>query len=135
MRIVSRPTVGSRPRGRSGGSVIIHDTDDDEEEEQDQDEVIQEYKEPQREATVQFALPRTRKAKETQFRLGVGRPVAAGGSGARAVTKSQSVSRGKRGKPSRSVKPMEEAIQEEEEGPFSVRVHFQNNNLFETRAN
>ena len=47
----------------------------------------------------------------------------AGGSGARAVTKSQSVSRGKRGKPSRSIKPTEDAIQEEEEGLSSVRIH------------
>ena len=76
--------------------------------------------EPQREPSVQLALPRTRKAKETQFRLGVGRPAVAGGSGARAVTKSQSVSRGTGGKVSRSIKPKEEAIQEEEEGQSRV---------------
>ncbi|THH02866.1 hypothetical protein EW026_g76 [Hermanssonia centrifuga] len=58
---------------------------------------------------------RTRKAKVTQFRLGVGRPTAAGGSGARAVTKSLSVSRGGRIRGSKSMKPQETAIQEEEE--------------------
>jgi hypothetical protein len=55
---------------------------------------------------------RPRKAKETQKRLGVGRPIIAGGSGARAVTKSQSVSRGKRGKSSRRLAPAGEPIQE-----------------------
>ena len=54
----------------------------------------------------------TRKAKEAQFRLGVGRPVVAGGSGARAVTKSISVSKSKRAKSSRSLKPTEETIPE-----------------------
>jgi hypothetical protein len=37
-------------------------------------------------------LPPRRKAKDTQFRLGVGRPMVAGGSGARTVT---NVSKGK----------------------------------------
>lgn len=58
---------------------------------------------------------RTRKAKDTQTRLGMGRPVIAGGSGARAVTKSISISKGgKRGKNSRSVQPVQETIPEEE---------------------
>lgn len=59
--------------------------------------------------------PRTRKAKETQYRLGMGRPTLAGGKGARAITKSLSISK-KRGKGSRSMKPVEDAIQEEDEG-------------------
>ncbi|KAF7320471.1 hypothetical protein MKEN_00832000 [Mycena kentingensis (nom. inval.)] len=61
--------------------------------------------------------PQTRsrkKAKDTQSRLGVGRPVAVGGAGPRAVTKSLSVSRAKRGK-SRTVKPPEDTIPEEAE--------------------
>jgi hypothetical protein len=60
---------------------------------------------------------RTRKAKDTQTRLGKGRPVIAGGTGARAVTKSVSVSRGSnRGKGSRTgVKLAQETIIEEGE--------------------
>lgn len=57
--------------------------------------------------------PRTRKAKDTQYRLGVGRPIIAGGSGARAVTKSVSVSRGsKKVKSMKNVKPLEDPIAE-----------------------
>ncbi|KII93259.1 hypothetical protein PLICRDRAFT_694470 [Plicaturopsis crispa FD-325 SS-3] len=106
-RVSSR--VGTRSRDLSRSSVIIHDTDDEEEEEEEEPEPAPPAPEP-----IPVA-PRTRKAKETQTRLGVGRPVAAGGSGARAVTKSVSVSRGsRRGKGSRSVKPVEETIVEEE---------------------
>lgn len=54
---------------------------------------------------------RTRKAKETQLKLGVGRPKVAGGVGARAVTKSFSVPKNKR--VSKSVKVTETAIAEE----------------------
>lgn len=60
-------------------------------------------------------VPRTRKAKDTQTRLGVGRPIAAGGTGARVPTKSVSVSRGSRQiKKSRNVtkRPFEECIAE-----------------------
>jgi hypothetical protein len=82
--------------------MIIHDTDDEEDGE-DEDEEAEPEPAP---------APRTRKAKETQTRLGVGRPVAAGGSGPRAVTKSVTVSRGKRGRPSRNVKTKEPTIEE-----------------------
>ncbi|RXW24771.1 hypothetical protein EST38_g1073 [Candolleomyces aberdarensis] len=63
--------------------------------------------------------PRTRKAKDLQTRLGVGRPKLAGGSGARAVTKSTSTSiqRGKRGKSSRMLSRVEPTIEEEVEPP------------------
>lgn len=54
---------------------------------------------------------RTKKGKE-QTRLGVGRPVVAGGSGPRAVTRSLSLSKKKRAQNSRSVKPMEATIVE-----------------------
>jgi hypothetical protein len=59
---------------------------------------------------------RTRKAKDTQFRLGVGRPAMAGGSGARAVTKSVSLGRGsgKRAKASKGAKATEPIIEEED---------------------
>ncbi|KAJ3851499.1 hypothetical protein EV368DRAFT_43035 [Lentinula lateritia] len=52
---------------------------------------------------------------EGPFRLGVGRPLAAGGKGARAVTKSVSASKAKKGKGSRSAKPSEATIEEEPE--------------------
>ena len=56
---------------------------------------------------------RTRKAKESQYKLGFGRPVAAGGSGARAVTKSVSTPRRlKRAKSSMAVVPSEATITE-----------------------
>ncbi len=59
--------------------------------------------------------PRTRRAKNSQYKLGVGRPTAAGGSGARTVTRSTGLSqKGKRGKGSKSIKPMEAAILEED---------------------
>ena len=58
---------------------------------------------------------RTRKAKETQLRLGVGRPKAVGGIGARAVTKSFSLSRGNK-RASKSVKISEDVIPEEQPG-------------------
>jgi hypothetical protein len=59
---------------------------------------------------------RTRKAKDTQMRLGKGRPAIAGGNGARAVTKSASMPRGStRGRASRiSSKPAQETILEGE---------------------
>jgi hypothetical protein len=65
------------------------------------------------------SAPRTRKAKDTQYRLGVGRPTIAGGSGARAVTKSVNVSRGsKRLKITRNAKQSEETIVEGELPPL-----------------
>lgn len=60
--------------------------------------------------------PRTRKAKELQTRLGMGKPVIAGGMGARNITRSSTGSIGskaKRTKSSRSMIPMEATIIEE----------------------
>ncbi|KAG2129899.1 hypothetical protein DEU56DRAFT_816095 [Suillus clintonianus] len=113
VRIANQP--GARPRGRSSGSVIIHDTDEEEEaiEDIEIEQQPEEHKPPP--APVDPA-PRTRKAKDTQYRLGVGRPIIAGGSGARAVTKSVGVSRGsKRTKSIKNVKPSEDTIAEEPE--------------------
>ncbi|OSX67688.1 hypothetical protein POSPLADRAFT_1127893 [Postia placenta MAD-698-R-SB12] len=90
IRVVSRSTIDSRPRGMSGSSVIIHDTDDEEE-----------------------------TAAE-----GVGRPTLAGGSGARAITRSLSVPKTPRGKVSRSIKPSEAPIQEEEEPTEAEGLYF-----------
>ena len=57
---------------------------------------------------------RTRKANESQYRLGFGHPVTAGGSGACAVTKSVSTSRRlKRAKSSMAVVPPEATITED----------------------
>ncbi|OAX44749.1 hypothetical protein K503DRAFT_861044 [Rhizopogon vinicolor AM-OR11-026] len=108
--IASQP--GARLRGRSNSSVIIHDIDEE-------DEVVEETEakeqpETQNPPTPTYSTLRTRKARDTQYRLGVGRPTIAGGSGARAVTKSGSISRGsKRAKSTRNVKPSEETIVEE----------------------
>lgn len=67
---------------------------------------------------------RTRKAKDTQLRLGMGRPVLAGGEGARAVTKPVSASKSKRGKVSRTIKPAEDTIPEEGTSISQlVRIH------------
>lgn len=58
------------------------------------------------------AATRSRKAKETQYRLGVGRPALAGGSGARAITKSRSVTKSTRIRSKRAIQPVEETIPE-----------------------
>ncbi|KAI6005253.1 hypothetical protein F5J12DRAFT_835767 [Pisolithus orientalis] len=103
----------SRISSHSGirrGSLIIHGAGNDIIEE-GTSSPVEEVKPPPPPSPRQ--LPRTRKAKESQYRLGVGRPVVAGGSGARSITKSVSVSRkSKRGKSSTSVKPSEATITE-----------------------
>lgn len=116
VRMIIQP--GARPRRRSSGSVIIHDTDEEEEGEEaiGEIEVEQQPKEHKPPPAPVDPTPRTRKAKDTQYRLGVGRPIIAGGSGARSVTKSVSVSRGsKRAKSMKNIKPSEGAIAEEPE--------------------
>jgi hypothetical protein len=107
--------VSSRRSPTRISSVIIHDTDDENE---DEDEASNQENsrghEGDTRGTTKSTPPatRARKAKE-QTRLGVGRPVAAGGSGPRAVTKSLSVSKGKRAKASKTMKPTEDTIPEE----------------------
>ncbi|KAH9944504.1 uncharacterized protein BXZ73DRAFT_87389 [Epithele typhae] len=84
-RIASRSSAASRLRGASSSSMIIHDTDEEDE------------------------------GPNTLYKLGVGRPAAQGGKGARVATRSTSMAqKGKRVRGSRSVKPTEAAIQEEE---------------------
>ncbi|KAL7285642.1 hypothetical protein ACG7TL_000747 [Trametes sanguinea] len=119
-RTVSRAVAsGSRPRGTSSSSVIIHDTDEEDNALEGGKRQSAPPPSSEPEATPAPAPappPRTRRAKDTQYKLGVGRPTAVGGSGARAVTRSTSLStKGKRVRGSRSVKPVEAAIQEEEE--------------------
>ncbi|KAI0785967.1 hypothetical protein C8Q75DRAFT_893439 [Abortiporus biennis] len=123
MRIISKSNSTTRTRGYSGGSVIIHDSEDEREPEEVAGPSRIDAQPPQqrRPSSAEPTLPphpparSTRKAKDTQLRLGVGRPALAGGSGARAVTKSTSLTRAPRGKASVSVRPTEAAIQEENE--------------------
>lgn len=98
-------------------SIIIHDTDDEASAGGEQREESLPQEEPESDASPsvpsgRMPVTRTRKAKE-QTRLGVGRPVAAGGSGPRAITKSVSISKSKRGKNSKAMKPTEATILEE----------------------
>lgn len=92
-------------------SMIVHDIDEEDNEENNNVEV-----EASAPSTPQPSLippPRTRKAKEMQVRLGVGKPIAAGGTGPRAITRSSDSSRSRRLKSSRSIiKPMEATIEE-----------------------
>ena len=110
-------------------SVIIHETGDEDlgantqETELITEETTQAMEEPPQEPPEPPSLPRTRKAKDTQRRLGVGRPIAAGGSGPRAVTKSLSVSRSRRAKSSRNVIPVEDTIPEEGALPLSYPLN------------
>ncbi|KAK0233232.1 hypothetical protein IW262DRAFT_1451787 [Armillaria fumosa] len=114
-------TVSTRQSNRTTerlSSVVIHDLIEQDEDRQGTSDIGARNSRKQADtepvAPVQpHPHPRTRKAKETQTKLGVGRPVAAGGSGARAVTKSMNITNGKRGK-SRSVKP-QATIREESE--------------------
>lgn len=82
-------------------------------------------------------VTRTRKAKETQLRLGVGRPKVAGGAGARAVTKSFSVPKNNK-RVSKSVKISEAVIPEEQDHgtfTFAIRiVHSAKTTAFRTPA-
>lgn len=94
--------------------MIVHDISDD-----DADRTLPEITEevsllePSTEAAPSVLPPaRTRKAKELQTRLGVGKPIIAGGHGPRAVTRSSGSSRGKRAKSSKSLKPTEDTIEE-----------------------
>ncbi|KAG8892290.1 hypothetical protein FRB99_002817, partial [Tulasnella sp. 403] len=79
-------TRSSRPAPRP--SSIIEGSESGEEEDADEDaKSVEEMVEPKKEPTpTPVTSSRIRKAKETQRRLGVGRPVAAGGTGARRST-------------------------------------------------
>ena len=123
-RIASRTTANSRLRGSSTSSVIIHDTDEEDNAVTD-DPFTSGLSAPPSEESTAPAPPPRRRAKETQYKLGVGRPTAAGGHGARAVTRTASLSqKGKRGKGSKSVKPTEAAIAEEEGSFLFVPTYF-----------
>ena len=93
--------------------MIVHDIDEEENltEERENPSTEEAQQDP---SLTSPAAPRTRKAKETQTRLGVGRPLAVGGQGPRAVTRSSGGSRRKETKSSKSHKPKEPTIQEGE---------------------
>ncbi|KAG6888970.1 hypothetical protein C0995_004609 [Termitomyces sp. Mi166 len=117
----TRRSVSTRQSNRAGpsriSSIIIHDTDKGKEDETDTNDHTHDPNSAPASTSHQEPTPplatRTRKRKE-QTRLGVGRPVVAGGAGPRAVTKSLSLTKGKRGKPSRTLKSTEATIPEEE---------------------
>ncbi|KAF8640740.1 hypothetical protein AX17_000391 [Amanita inopinata Kibby_2008] len=128
----TRRDISTRQSSRAGPSrttsLIIHDTDEEDENskhtdaEMDADNRRFDVVEPsspeqsqQQHQTIAVVPPRTRKAKELQRRLGMGKPVAAGGPGPRAVTRSTTLSRGKHGKVSRTF-TTEATIPEEEPG-------------------
>ncbi|TDL28398.1 hypothetical protein BD410DRAFT_780897 [Rickenella mellea] len=116
-RTTSRATT-NKTRGFSGRSVAVVE---DIQEEQEAGEAPQadDRSQSDNNTTPEDTPPtpvvatRTRTAKDIQRRLGVGRPVIAGGSGARAITKSLSVGKATRGKNSKTLKPVEETIEEE----------------------
>jgi hypothetical protein len=69
-------------------------------------------------------MTRTRKARDAQLRLGVGRPTAAGGQGPRTVTRSVSVAKSTRSRSGRGAKPAQapivEGLSEHSRFPFST---------------
>lgn len=97
--------VSSRLPSKAGpsrvSSMVVHDISGDE----DNSNEDQPPPEP-------VAPVRTRKAKELQKRLGVGKPVIAGGQGPRAVTRSSGSSRSRQTKFSRSRTVLESTIEE-----------------------
>ena len=119
VRVASTQSTNiGQSRLRSGGSVIIHDIDAEDEPTTESKPGFTKIPQPTPQAPP--PITRTRKAKETQLRLGVGRPKVAGGTGARAVTKSFSLPKNKR--VSKTVKISEAVIPEEQDsGIFFVR--------------
>ncbi|CAA7266568.1 unnamed protein product [Cyclocybe aegerita] len=118
----TRRSVSTRLSSRAGpsrvSSMIVHDISEGDEEDRSLEDVQGSEAGPEKPPSPPPEPPRTRKkAKELQTRLGVGKPVIAGGSGPRAVTRSSGSSRGKRAKSSRSMKPREATIEEEPEPP------------------
>ncbi|KAF8912792.1 hypothetical protein CPB84DRAFT_1957217 [Gymnopilus junonius] len=100
--------VSSRLPSKAGpsrvSSMIVHDISGDEDNSNEE--------QPPPEPVVPV---RTRKAKELQKRLGVGKPVIAGGQGPRAVTRSSGSLRSRQTKVSRSRPVLESTIEEEPE--------------------
>ena len=95
--------------------MIIHDTDEEDDVPPTSGRGNVHFVPQPEPPSVPVPAPRARRPKDTQYKLGVGRPTAVGGRGPRNVTRSTSMAqKGKRAKGSKSVKPTEAAIQEEE---------------------
>ncbi|VDB86499.1 unnamed protein product [Peniophora sp. CBMAI 1063] len=112
--VPSRVGSRTRPRLQSNNTIVQHDDTD-----ATDDGALTPVPLPESEVapspvTTTGPATRTRKAKNTQLRLGVGRPTAAGGPGPRAVTRADSQPKVKRAKPSRVGRPAEEPIAEEQ---------------------
>lgn len=104
----------SRARNHVSAAVIVHDDFAEDPQEEEVDEPMRDVTtEHEQEPSARPPSSRARKTKETQLRLGVGRPVVAGGEGARTITKPPSVARGRRGKNSRSLPTLQPTIAEE----------------------
>ncbi|KIP12601.1 hypothetical protein PHLGIDRAFT_10039 [Phlebiopsis gigantea 11061_1 CR5-6] len=139
MRIVSRPPSSSGSRNRVG-SMIIHDTDNEEELEDGARRGLVDNDHSDNNPTTsqpsQIPIPamgpatRTRRAGDDQRRLGLGRPKALGGAGLRAPPRAVSSTQIRKVKPSKSVRPVEVPIQEEEEG--NDRLHLQGRSMAST---
>ncbi|TFK30570.1 hypothetical protein FA15DRAFT_662558 [Coprinopsis marcescibilis] len=130
----ARRNPSTRKSSRAGPSrttsLIIHDIDEGVEDENDDAsaQLDNDISPPLEEPAPSPAPVRTRKAKDLQTSLGVGRPKAVGGAGARAVTKSFSTQRSRRGQSSRMMSRVEATIEEEPEPPHanasgSYQVH------------
>ncbi|KAG6832461.1 hypothetical protein H0H92_001507 [Tricholoma furcatifolium] len=120
----ARRYVSTRTSNRAGpsrfGSIVIHDTNDEDDEQRPtkshvNDGLASDIPSAYQPEPTPPVATRTRKGKD-QTRLGVGRPVVAGGSGPRAVTKSVSLTKVKRGKGSKALKIEEMTRKEVEEG-------------------
>ncbi|KAI0348669.1 hypothetical protein BDW22DRAFT_116937 [Trametopsis cervina] len=112
-RVASSSTTRSRV-----GSMIVHDVE--EKEEESAEDTARSSVPPETPQPHTLGGPTRKRALQTQSRLGVGRPTAIGGTGARTATSSFGKPRSRRGKASASVLPSERAIQEEEEEPEAV---------------
>ncbi|KAF9474470.1 hypothetical protein BDN70DRAFT_884778 [Pholiota conissans] len=120
-----RRSVSTRQPSKAGpsrvSSMVVHDIDAaDEEEDQDENNTHpDDTKEEAPPTPVPSMVPalRTRKAKELQTHLGVGKPQIAGGHGPRAITRSSGSFKSRALKASRSIKPTEATIEEEPEPP------------------
>ena len=113
-RISSTRTV-SRPASTRGrvGSMIIHDIPEDVEMDDSDDPPIPNGSVPPT-SSIPGPASRTRKAKEVQSKLGLGRPRLIGGTGPRTVSRKPSSAPERRSRVVTSAKPSEAAIREED---------------------
>ena len=108
----------NRSRLHSTSTMIVHsDTDEDE---------AHHAVKPESEAPSGLhpgPMTRTRKARDAQLQLGVGRPPVAGGSAPRTVTRSVSIAKAVRSRSGRGAKPPPAPVVEGWSGPFHFPCH------------